>query len=436
MISTRTFIIYPYLKHLVTDKTTLHRSPELRIKEAVGLAHAISLHVVDTLTVPLQNYTAATLIGQGKVDECTHLFSILQIQLVIVDAHLSPAQQRQLERIWQCKVIDRTALILEIFGARARTQEGQLQVELASLEYQKSRLVRSWTHLERQRGGRGFLGGPGETQKETDRRLLRERIYRIEQALEKVKSTRALHRQARAIVPYPIVALVGYTNAGKSTLFNALTDAQVVAQDQLFATLDPTMRVVTLPSSKRVIVSDTVGFISDLPTELVASFRATLEEVVEAHLILHVRDVTHVETEQQNQDVIRILKDLNLEDKIRTSMIEVLNKVDLLPAWKHRFLIHKNARNAHMQVALSALSKEGISDLLTRIDAHLSQDYPVFHVRLDMALGRLLAWIYRHATVLKRQDKKKYTYLSVQMDEKTHAQLIDQTTKEKGFSFV
>src|SRR5262247_3336316 len=306
------------------------RTPEARLAEAVGLALAINLTVVHAEVVRLSRYTPATLIGSGAIETFKALVEAEEIELAFIDAPLSPVQQRNLERAWKCKVIDRTGLILEIFGERARTREGQLQVELAALTYQRSRLVRSWTHLERQRGGFGFVGGPGESQLEIDRRLIGDRIVRIRHDLEDVKRTRGLHRRARKRVPYPVVALVGYTNAGKSTLFNRLTRAAVVAKDVLFATLDPTMRLVRLPSGRDIILSDTVGFISDLPTDLVAAFRATLEEVEEADLVLHVRDVSHPESAAQEQDVHRVLEELDLGDDLEETMIEVLNKIDLL----------------------------------------------------------------------------------------------------------
>ena len=289
------------------------RSPEAKLDEAVGLAHAIDLDVVSSGIVPLAAIRPATFIGKGKVEEIAGLVKGESADIVVMDCALSPVQQRNLEKAWQAKVLDRTGLILEIFGRRAHTREGSLQVEHAHLTYQKSRLVRSWTHLERQRGGFGFLGGPGETQIETDRRLIEERLARIETDLDKVKRTRALHRKSRKRVPYPIVALVGYTNAGKSTLFNRLTRAQVLSADMLFATLDPTLRAVDLPHGARIILSDTVGFISDLPTMLVAAFRATLEEVIEADVILHVRDVSHEDAEAQQHDVDDVLRQLGID---------------------------------------------------------------------------------------------------------------------------
>ena len=312
---TRAFVLVPWLKSAEQQAKReggASRSPESRLEEAVGLAAAISLNVVGSSVVSLAKPRPATLLGEGKVDELKGQIAELRVELVVVDGPLGPGQQRNLERAWNVKVLDRTGLILEIFGERARTREGTLQVELAHLNYQKSRLVRSWTHLERQRGGFGFLGGPGETQIEADRRLIQERITKIERQLETVKRTRQLHRKTRRDAPYPIVALVGYTNAGKSTLFNRLTEAGVFAENLLFATLDPTMRGLLLPSGRKVILSDTVGFISDLPTHLVAAFRATLEEVLEAEVILHVRDAAHEETAIQKKDVEEVLASLGV----------------------------------------------------------------------------------------------------------------------------
>ncbi len=351
------FILCPYIVK------GLHRiiDPQARLEEAKGLAEAIRLDIKGIEFFKQHIIRPATYISKGHVEELSGPLKELQVPLVFIDASISPIQQRNLEKAWNCKVIDRTGLILEIFGDRARTAEGRLQVELAALSYQRSRLVRSWTHLERQRGGFGFTGGPGETQLELDRRRIDERIGRIKKELEDVTRTRALHRKARKRVPYPIVALVGYTNAGKSTLFNRLTQAQVMAENKLFATLDPTMRRVKLPSGREIILSDTVGFISDLPTLLVAAFRATLEEVVEADLILHVRDISHSETEAQNQDVLKVLSELKLEHAYEERGIEVLNKCDLLGLEKVRQL-KAQARRALRppQCVISALKDEGV----------------------------------------------------------------------------
>ncbi len=333
----RAIVIEPHLRGrapkgaAVRGQETL-RTPAAKLDEAVGLARAIDLAVVNSGIVPIGDIRPATYIGKGKVEEIAGLVKSDEAGIVVMDCPLSPVQQRNLEKAWGAKVVDRTGLILEIFGRRARTREGALQVELAHLTYQKSRLVRSWTHLERQRGGFGFLGGPGESQLETDRRLIEERIARIETELEKVKRTRKLHRESRKRVPYPIVALVGYTNAGKSTLFNRMTQASVLSADMLFATLDPTLRAVDLPQGLRIILSDTVGFISDLPTMLVAAFRATLEEVIEADVILHVRDVSHEDTEAQSHDVEDVLRQLGIEAGEGRRIIEVWNKIDRLDA--------------------------------------------------------------------------------------------------------
>ncbi|MBZ0215994.1 MAG: GTPase HflX, partial [Fimbriimonadaceae bacterium] len=342
---TRILIVCPVLAHSPSarDVGSLHSRPggsstpfrdeRARREEAVGLAQAIDLNIINTVPVQLKRARPSTLIGSGKVAEIKSLVESGEIEMVFVDAVLSPVQQRNLEREWSCKILDRTGLILEIFGARAHTREGRLQVELAHLQYQKSRLVRSWTHLERQRGGFGFLGGPGETQIEADKRLIQERISKIEHLLAKVRRTRALHRGSRKRVPYPVIALVGYTNAGKSTLFNRLTDASVDAKDLLFATLDPTLRAVELPGGRDVILSDTVGFVSDLPHELVAAFRSTLEEVIEADLIIHVRDISHADSDAQARDVADVLQEIGIstsDETDATPLIEAWNKADLL----------------------------------------------------------------------------------------------------------
>ncbi len=371
-----------------------------RVAEAVNLARAIGLDVVDGLAVPLANLRPATLLGEGKVEELRLRIETDRIGLVIVDHPLTPNQQRNLEKAWKAKVIDRTGLILEIFGERAQTREGRLQVEHAHLTYQKGRLVRSWTHLERQRGGFGFLGGPGETQIEADRRQLEERITRIERDLEQVVRTRRLQRENRKRTEHPVVALVGYTNAGKSTLFNALTHAGRLAEDMLFATLDPSLRQIRLPHGSQAVLSDTVGFVSNLPTQLVAAFRATLEEVVEADLILHIRDVAHPETAAQASDVAAVLEQLEIDIVAPERVIEVWNKIDLLPP---------DARPNPMGqgpevVAVSALTSEGIPALLEAIEARLFGARAVYRVRLAGETLQRLHELYGLGEVLERTE--------------------------------
>ncbi len=379
------------------------RDAESRLQEAVGLAQAIELEIVGELTAVIAAPRPATLLGQGKVVEIGKLREETGADLVVVNAQLAPIQQRNLEKEWDAKVLDRTGLILEIFGRRAQTREGTLQVELAHLQYQKSRLVRSWTHLERQRGGFGFLGGPGESQLEADRRLIGERIKRIELQLESVVKTRALHRKGRARVPYPVVALVGYTNAGKSTLFNTLTSAEVLAKDLLFATLDPTMRVISLPHGRKVILSDTVGFISDLPTSLIAAFRATLEEVIGADLILHVRDVSHPESDAQAQDVKRVLDELGIREDQSERIIEVWNKADLLDP-EARAMREAQAHRHSDLVLVSAITREGLPRLLSMIEGRLGAVNAVFQIFLDPSDGEGQAWLHDRGEVLDREN--------------------------------
>jgi GTPase len=388
------------------------RAAEARLAEAVGLAASIGMVVVHSAVLPLRTPRSSTLLGEGQVAAQGAALKEEEVSVVIIDATLSPVQQRNLERAWECKVIDRTGLILDIFGERARTKEGALQVELAHLDYQRSRLVRSWTHLERQRGGFGFLGGPGETQIEADRRLITDRLARLRKELEHVRRTRGLHRSARSRTPLPVVALVGYTNAGKSTLFNALTGAQVHAQDQLFATLDPTMRGLRLPSGRRIILSDTVGFISELPTELVAAFRATLEEVSEADVILHVRDVAHPDSAAQRADVLAVLdgmqKDGTIDPGWPARTIEVLNKADLMGG-----VDHVQPRDGALPI--SAITGEGLAALLAAIDARMAAGMERAEYAIPPADGARIAWLYEHGEVLDRIDEEAAIRLIVRL---------------------
>jgi GTPase len=413
--ATRALVIGPYFDerrapHAGGEARVARRSPQARIDEALGLARAIDLEIIVGESINLSRIRPATYLGQGKVAEIAERVKADTIELVIADCALSPVQQRNLEKAFGCKVIDRAGLILEIFGRRARTREGTLQVELAHLAYQKSRLVRSWTHLERQRGGFGFLGGPGETQIETDRRLIQERMTRIERELANVKRTRGLHRKTRRAVPFPIVALVGYTNAGKSTLFNRLTAAGVLAEDMLFATLDPTLRAVKLPQGAKMIVSDTVGFVSDLPTLLIEAFRATLEEVLEADVILHVRDISHEDSDAQCADVKSVLAELGIDadnsDGGRQRVYEVWNKADLVDPDKRLVLVNSAKRQPRVARPriVSALTGQGIDELLAMLERQLAAAHVELGLSIDAADGRGLNWIYENSEVLTRLE--------------------------------
>ncbi|KJC60032.1 GTPase HflX [Bradyrhizobium sp. LTSPM299] len=423
--SGRVIVIGPYLRtrrgdgDAQTDSSI--RDYEARIDEAAGLARAIDLTVVEQVVAAISQLRPATFLGKGKVEEINGLIAGNNIELVVMDCALSPIQQRNLEKAWSTKVLDRTGLILEIFGRRAKTKEGALQVELAHLNYQRSRLVRSWTHLERQRGGFGFMGGPGETQIEADRRLIGDRITRLENELKKVQATRRLHRAGRQRVPYRVVALVGYTNAGKSTLFNRLTRADVQAADMLFATLDPTLRSLNLPHGGKAMLSDTVGFISNLPTQLVAAFRATLEEVLEAHIILHVRDISHEDAEAQERDVEAVLHQLGIDPEADGGqrVIEVWNKIDRFDSEERDNLRNIAARRPPERPCflVSAASGEGIEELLAAIEDRLAATRTTLNLSIDAADGAGISWLHRNAEVLTKELHGERFDMTVRVDE-------------------
>ena len=422
----RCLILHPHVtkKSYAFNNHNSLREPESCLQETVGLANSIGLVVAYNEIVNLNNLKPSTLIGSGVIGRITEIIKNREINLAIVDYSLTPIQQRNLEKKLNSKVIDRTGLILEIFGARARTKEGRLQVDLAYLIYQRSRLVRSWTHLERQRGGFGFMGGPGERQIEADRRMIGNRIIKIQNQLIGVQRTRSLHRKSRNKVPYPVIALVGYTNAGKSTLFNALTSSTVIAEDKLFATLDPTMRGLTLPSGKKIILSDTVGFISALPHELVEAFKSTLEEVMEANLIIHVRDIANENTEAEKQDVLEVLnelvsdKNLGNSDFSMTPVIEVLNKSDLLTIKEKSSRLLRTQQNNSKMVLVSSTKKEGFTDLLEEIDIQVNKKRKVVKLEIDWDQGSFLNWLYKVGEIIYRRDTNKNIQLKISLDEK------------------
>ena len=439
-VAGRCLVIHPDIK-VVREATThgsrVFREPSRSLDEAISLSKSIELKVFHSKVISINRPKPATLLGGGIVSKLQGYIALNNINIIVIDGALTPVQQRNLEVAWKAKVIDRTALILEIFGARARTKEGKLQVELAALNYQRSRLVRSWTHLERQRGGFGFMGGPGESQIETDRRMIDNRISKLNRQLKEVRRTRGLHRKARKRIPYPIVALVGYTNAGKSTLFNVLCNAKVFSEDQLFATLDPTMRSLKLPSGRDIILSDTVGFVSELPHELVEAFRATLEEVEVADLLLHVRDISHADTEAQKHDVTQVLKNLgvnqdnNLAVKSTIPLFEVLNKSDLLSVADNEMKTTQTTRSSDKMLLVSAVTREGVDKLLEAIDHKLSIKRLEISINVGWKDGPLLTWLYDNGEVLERKDNNEFVKLKIRLDPEDIARLERKTFSSK-----
>ena len=420
----RCLVIHPSLKLVGSNATGIaevYRDPDGRLAEAIGFAQAIKLDVVHNEIIFVNHPKPSTLLGGGAVERFASVIIHHHIQVVLIDSTLTPIQQRNLEKVWKVKVIDRTGIILEIFGARARTKEGKLQVELASLSYQRSRLVRSWTHLERQRGGFGFMGGPGERQIESDRRMIGDRIIILKKQLKEVRRTRRLHRNARQRVPYSVVAIVGYTNAGKSTLFNSLSDSEVLSKDQLFATLDPTMRRMKLPSGSDAILSDTVGFVSDLPHELVEAFRATLEEVMEADLLLHVRDISHSDSNLQKKDVEVVLRNLGIMEDNDTPgtktipIIEVLNKSDLLSAEDFENQISQLNKRED-RILVSALTRKGFDGLLNLMNALLTKRRKEIKINISWEEGALLAWLYERGEVTRRKDSEDWIEIWIRLE--------------------
>lgn len=403
-------VVYP-------DTGISSRDADARLAETAGLAMAIHVEVVDRVAIKVRALQPSTLIGKGQLEALAATVRMAEAELVVFDASLTPVQQRNLEKALSAKVIDRTGLILEIFGERAATAEGRLQVELAHLDYQAGRLVRSWTHLERQRGGFGFLGGPGETQIEADRRLIRDRMARLKKELEQVSRTRGLHRDRRQRAPWPVIALVGYTNAGKSTLFNRMTGADVMAEDLLFATLDPTLRQIALPGIDKAILSDTVGFVSELPTQLVAAFKATLEEVVSADLLIHVRDIAHPDTIAQKDDVEAVLRDIGVD--LSVPRIEAWNKLDMLDADDRAELLGEAARRADV-AAISALNGEGVSALLDTVAALLTSSHRRYTILLDAGDGAGAAWLHAHGEVLEQSVEGEQAIYEVRMAERDY----------------